>query len=247
MERYLKIVYVGAITAVFIFGIMGTYIIAHGGGFNVTNMSPLDAAYFTIVTMSTVGYGDILPITPLAKLFVMLLIVIGLSIFLSVVTVISGDFVNTRMERLSERISNAEKRRLRSHIVLIGTDGVNLAIAKELNGNSTKFIMIVSDKVMSDRLRGIGYRTFVADPTSEVDMSQFEIQYASKVIIDLKESSHMVYALLVVRALAKGVNVIVVAPSTEAERHLKELGVFKNETIISPNRLAADSIINKML
>jgi len=247
LDTSAKIWFIGAIVVVFAFGIIGTYLIGQGGGFSIQHFTWIDAAYFTIVTMSTVGYGDITPVSPLARVFVIVLIGLGLSVFLSVITIISSDFVNTRLEKLNDRISMAEKRKLRGHVVLIGTDGVNLAIAKELHEKGSKFIMIVSDKVMSDRLKTIGYKTFVADPTSEVDMSQFEIHNSDKVIIDLKESSRMVYSLLVIRALAKGINLIVVAPNSDAERHLTELGTFKNEKVISPNSLAADTIIKSML
>ncbi|MDE1871754.1 MAG: NAD-binding protein [Candidatus Micrarchaeota archaeon] len=247
MDSQLKIIYFGAILAVFVFGVLGTYIISQYGGFNVRGMSPFDAAYFTIVTMSTVGYGDVLPVSPLAKLFVMLLIVIGLSIFLSIITLISGEFVNDRMEKLSNRLSRAEKRHLRGHVVLIGTDGVNLAIASELYSKGTKFIMIVADKVVADRLRMLNYRTYVADATSELDMSQFQIHSSDKVIIDLRDSTRLVYALLVIRTIAKDVNKIIVIQDREAERHIAELGTLKNEKVVSPNGIAADSIIKTML
>lgn len=46
----------------------------------------LDAAYFTTMTISTVGYGDIRPVTPLGKLGSMLLIFIGISIAFYVIT-----------------------------------------------------------------------------------------------------------------------------------------------------------------
>ncbi|MGI0100171.1 MAG: ion channel [Candidatus Micrarchaeaceae archaeon] len=247
METPLKIAYATAIAAVFIFGIAGTYIIAGSGGFSMNNMTLLDAAYFTIVTMSTVGYGDITPVTALAKIFVIVLIVIGLSIFLSLVTLISGDFVNSRIERLSKRISGAERRGLSGHVVLIGTDGVNLAIAKSLHDKGKKFIVVTSDKVMLDRLDGLGYKAFVADLTTEGDMLQFRINRAESVIIDVRDSSLLVYSLLVIRTIAKGVKTIIIAPNVDSVRHLGELGILKNERLISPNNIAADAIMGSIM
>lgn len=243
----MKIAYGAAIAAVFIFGIVGTFIIAQGGGFSMKNMSLLDAAYFTIVTMSTVGYGDITPVTTLAKIFDIVLIVIGLSIFLSLVTIVSGEFLNTRLERLSKRITMAERKRLTKHVVLIGTDGVNIAIAKDLHEKNKGFVVITSDKVMQDRLRGSGYKAYTADPTSEADMTEFELGKAESIIIDLKESTLLVYSLLVVRTLAKGVKTIIVAPNLESARHLNELGTLKSERVVSPNDLAADAITKSMI
>lgn len=247
MDSQLKTVYLGAMLAVFFFGIAGTYIISQSGGFSVSNMSLFDAAYFTIVTMSTVGYGEIIPITPIAKLFVMILIVVGLSIFLSIITLVSGEFVNDRMGKISSRLTGAEKSHLNGHVVLVGTDGVNLAIANDLYSKGKKFIVVVSDKVIADRLKLLSYKTYVADATSELDMKQFQVHNADKVILDIRDSTRLVYALLVMRTIAKGTNKIIVIHDREAERHIAELGTLKNEKVVSPNSIAADKIIKNML
>lgn len=57
-----------------------------------------DALYFTIVTIATVGYGDIAPVTPLGKLLAMLLIVLGVGTFLGVVASETELFLNRREE-----------------------------------------------------------------------------------------------------------------------------------------------------
>ncbi len=236
------IAYVIAIVAVFTFGVVGTYLIGNGGGFNIKSMSPLAAAYFTIVTMSTVGYGDIYPVSSMARIFVMVLIVLGLSIFLSAITIISSGFVNNKIEKLSSRITSFEKGRLKDHIVLIGMDGVNVAIAKDLKNRNTKFIVVTADKTVSDRLEVQGYKSFVADATSEIDMAQFELKKARYIVVDLKDNSRTVYALLVVRSLIDGTKVVVVAQNRETEEHIRKLGLFKNESIINPNDIAAANI-----
>jgi hypothetical protein len=64
------------------FGILVFGIIGFG---TVEGLSPLDALYFTLVTVTTVGYGDIHPATPIGKLLALLLIVGGVGTFLGVV------------------------------------------------------------------------------------------------------------------------------------------------------------------
>ena len=53
----------------------------------VLNIS--DAVYFTIVTFSTVGYGDIHLITEEAKLFTISIIIVGIGLFATIITIIS--------------------------------------------------------------------------------------------------------------------------------------------------------------
>ncbi len=65
------LVYFLGVAAVFIFGTVGTYVLGHyGNNFSQKINTVFDAAYFTLITVSTVGYGDITPITDIAKLFV---------------------------------------------------------------------------------------------------------------------------------------------------------------------------------
>ena len=84
-------IYVLAIVLVLAYGTLGSYALG-GNNFNVKIGSVSESLYFTVVTISTVGYGDIYPVTTLGRYFTIVLIISGLSIFLSAVTVLSGDF-----------------------------------------------------------------------------------------------------------------------------------------------------------
>ncbi len=77
------------------------FILLFGGvsGFMVIeNFSLTDALYFTIVTMATVGYGDIHPMTDFGKVLALIIIVGGVGTFLGVVASITDFFVNRREE-----------------------------------------------------------------------------------------------------------------------------------------------------
>ena len=74
--------YVLAIASVMIYGTAGAYILGQSGNFNIHINSLVTALYFTVVTISTVGYGDITPVTEIGRIFVIILIISGLSIFL---------------------------------------------------------------------------------------------------------------------------------------------------------------------
>lgn len=81
----------------------------------VEHWHPLDAAYFSIVTLATVGYGDLTPRTDLGKLFTMVYIVAGLGVL--------GTFVAT-ITKVSIGWTEREEQRLpgRQHAPLLHTD-----------------------------------------------------------------------------------------------------------------------------
>lgn len=65
----------------------------------VENLKWLDSLYFTVVTLATVGYGDITPKTDAGKLFTIFYIIIGITIFVALARVIVGRFAYRQLER----------------------------------------------------------------------------------------------------------------------------------------------------
>ncbi len=59
----------------------------------VEGWSVLDAAYFSVITMSTVGYGDVAPTTASGKVFTMVFTVAGIGIFVATITTVASIFV----------------------------------------------------------------------------------------------------------------------------------------------------------
>jgi voltage-gated potassium channel Kch len=63
----------------------GVMVLGTFGFMRLEGLSLADASYFSIVTIATVGYGDIVPHTPAGKALAILLIVVGVGIFLGVI------------------------------------------------------------------------------------------------------------------------------------------------------------------
>lgn len=239
------VIYATVIILVLAFGIAGTYIIGQHGGFNVKINTLLDAAYFTIVTMSTVGYGDIYPVSATAKLFVMMLIIVGIGIFFGVIIAISGEFMNDRIAMFTGRVNRFEKRMLNKHVILIGSDTTNMYLAEKLAEKGERFIVITNEPEKADHLKRLGYTTYVADSTSDVEMNEFEPKKAKAIVIDVKDSSRAIYALLVAKELAGPAKIVVVAPTRDAEHHLRNIAGGK-AVIVNPADIAASTISNSI-
>ncbi|MCL4372336.1 NAD-binding protein [Candidatus Marsarchaeota archaeon] len=238
------LVYGLIILAVLFSGTIITYELGSRGDFNVPIHSLLTALYFTVVTLGTVGYGDIVPVAPIARAFVIILILVGLSVFLSAVTIISSGFVNSRIENMTGRVSALERRALKNHIILIGYGSTNAALAKMLQKKASRFIVIVSDKVTLDRIKSYGYKAFIADETLEDDMKQFELDKSKYIVVDTSDSARSLYAAIIAKNLAPSKPISVIAETPDMEKHLKSVGVSH---IINPIDIAAQEIASKMV
>jgi len=229
---------------VLIIGTAVTYYLGStGNNFSVKIDTPLNALYYVVVTLSTVGYGDIVPVTPIARAFAIVLILVGLSVFLSAVTIISSGFVNSRLESLSGRISRIERRSLKKHIVLIGYGPTNVSIAKMLKQKGSRFIIVVSDKVTLDKIKSLSYKAYIADETLADDMEQFELNKAKYIVIDTSDSARSLYAAIIAKNIASNKPISVVADNPDMEKHLKGIGI---EHIINPVEIAAKEIASRI-
>ncbi len=195
------------------------------------------------MTISTVGYGDIVPITSIGKIFVIFLIIFGLGIFASALTVISSDIMDKRFKSLTGKVSKAEAKSMRGHTLLIGYNATNAILVRSLREQGIKYAIASSDKVAIDDLREQGYRAFFVDVTSESEMSTLNIAKAKEIIIDMRNDSITVYVSLLIRNMAKNVPVTVVAERDTLERQLKSIGLTN---VINPAEIAADYISKKL-
>lgn len=98
------------------YGVFGAYALGDGFSPKITDFS--SALYFAVVTMSTVGYGDITPHTAEARLFTVSLIVLGLVVFATSLTAILGPMMNKRLMNLLQPQRKSMKRK--DHIIVVG-------------------------------------------------------------------------------------------------------------------------------
>ncbi|WP_414040594.1 voltage-gated potassium channel protein [Acidithiobacillus sp. M4-SHS-6] len=129
---------VGAIMVIG-YGVFGAYIL--GDGFKPPIHSLSDALYFSIVTMSTVGYGDILPVSNEARLFVVSLIVLGITVFATSLSAIIVPAINNRLQSALQ----GEKRRmiLKNHYIIAGDTPLARNSYRELKSRNLPVVMIM--------------------------------------------------------------------------------------------------------
>lgn len=75
----------------------------------VEDMSWVNAIYFSVITLTTIGYGDIVPKTDLGKIFTVFYVLIGIGIFAAVINYLVKRAAIQRMNKLSEKSENKDK------------------------------------------------------------------------------------------------------------------------------------------
>jgi voltage-gated potassium channel len=130
------------VLAILAYGVLGTHLL--GSGFHPPVTDLISALYYAVVTLSTVGYGDITPATHEARLFVVSLILVGLSVFATVIASAVGPAVSRELDLLFR--PQRKKMKPKNHVILTGEGAIACNTARELLARGNP----VEDQILRD-------------------------------------------------------------------------------------------------
>ncbi|HEY5755188.1 MAG TPA: potassium channel family protein [Steroidobacter sp.] len=208
------------------------------------SISFTDVVYFTMVSVTTVGYGDIVPVTRQARL-VDALLVTPIRLFIWLIFV--GTAYQLVLQRLIEDFRMRRlQARLQDHIVLCGFGHAGRCAAAELvaRGFDKQHILVVDiEQSRIEDAAELGYIGILGDASREHTLSETMLQQAKALLVCTDRDDTNVLITLTARNLAPKVRIISRVEEAENDKLLRQSGA--NATVL-PSRvggiLMADSI-----
>ncbi len=182
-----------SIILLFSYAVFGSFLL--GMGFNPPIKTLLTAFYYSVVTMSTVGYGDIVPVTDDARMFTVSIIILGISIFTASLSTVILPLVNERVQHL---LMGENKVMIRSnHYILVGTGGLAMTTYEELVRRNLPVTMIVAGRKTGIPWDGIDQ--VEGDPMDPETLKEAGIMQASAILSLLDDDSENAFVILSAR------------------------------------------------
>jgi voltage-gated potassium channel len=225
-----------SIAAVMLYGVFGSYLLGKGFAPPIADLET--ASYFTITTLSTVGYGDIVPKTPEARWFVVSLLVIGLGVFASAISTVLGPALTLK---LSQLFNPGEKSmELDHHIILVGESSIARNTAEELRRRGVPFVQVVDANSPHART---GEHIVAGDANNEAVLRQAGVDRARMIVVAGEDDGENAFISLGAKDLNPQLSVLAVANSARSVRRLK---LARADMVFSPaavgSRLVADLV-----
>ncbi|QRY24195.1 NAD-binding protein [Halobacterium sp. BOL4-2] len=225
------------------YGTVGTYVLRGDDGFRAVS-TVLDAFYYTLVTATTVGYGDITPTTQAARLFSLSVLVSGAASFAVALTTLIGPALEARLANVLGRMTQRDLDALNDHVVVAGYGDLTEPILTELDRGPGEYVVVTSDDRSVTALRERDLHVLVAEPADDEALTRAGVDRARAVVAATNDDGEDALVVLTVRESHPDVAVVAAASDQENEAKLRRAGA---DTVISPavigGRLIAQSAL----
>ncbi len=227
------------------FAIVTTLAVGTIGFSLIAHYPPFDAFYMTLTTMTTVGYGEIHPLSRAGRVFNSFLILFGVTtIFIAIgavtQTVIEMEFGDVLNRRRSKRMIE----QLKDHFIICGYGRVGRGAAEELLHEGSPFVVVDSSPERVERAMLAGMLAVAADATRDDTLRQVGIGRARGLIAALATDADNLFVLLSAKGLNPGIYVAARAAEEGAEEKMRRAGA---NSVFAPYALTGHRLAQALL
>lgn len=211
----------------------------------IESYSFFDAFYMTLITITTVGYQELRPLSHSGRIFNSFLILFGVSaMFLAV-----GAMTQTIIElELQERFGKGRKKRIimkmHDHYVVCGFGRVGRNAAYELQRAGVPFLVIDRSEQRVERANQAGMQAVLADATRDDSLRDAGVLRAKGFIVALPTDAENVFVILSAKTLNPRLTVVTRASEEGAEEKLRRAGA---DTVFSPYSMAGHRLAQALV
>jgi len=204
----------------------------------VADYSWVDAVYMTVITITTVGFGEVVPLTTEAKIFTIFLILSSVIIVGFAITVITEYIINQNSySKLKTRQVQKKIREMNNHIIVCGYGRNGKQAVEKLRAYNKPFVIIEKDEEVVTRYSSDTI-LFVKGNCNEDEMLlKAGIERAATLIATLPDDADNLFVVLSARQLNKGLKIISRATVDTTQKKLKLAGA---DNVIMPDKIGGD-------
>ncbi len=218
---------------VLIVGILAAVVVAGSAGYMlVEGWNFLDALYMTVITITTVGYREVYPLSDTGRIFTMALIAVGVATLFMAIAAVGERAVRSEFLKLFTGARMQEKiDRLTGHFLVCGFGRVGQQVAAELAKHSVPFVVVDRNPDVLALCKERGYLYTEGDASRDEVLHKAGIQRARGLLACADSDEANVYVILSARELNPKLYIVARANYYESEPKLRRAGA---DRVVSP-------------
>ena len=214
---------------------MATLLFGTIGYHTVEGMPLFEAFYMTVITISTVGFNEIMPLSIYGRILTILIISIGIAIGGYTIGTLLRMFIEGELSKtFGRRKLNKNISALKGHFIICGFGRIGTVICKELSTENISFVVIEEDPTRNEELESEGYLYINMDATSEEALLKAGILNAGGIVTAVRSDADNVFITLTAKMLRPDIFVLSRASDVKNEAKMIKAGASR---VVSPNLL----------
>jgi voltage-gated potassium channel len=197
----------------------------------IEGWSFFDGLYMTGITLTTVGFGEVHPLSKVGRAYTLVLLLAGMGVMLYIVTSLARVVVEGEIRQaLGKRKLLTRIKKLKGHYIICGFGRIGEIIARQLKEKGIPLVVVENNPDHVSRLEESGYSFVVGDATREEVLQEAGIERASGLVAVVHSDADNVYIVLTARSLKPDLYIVARAEERGAEQKLKRAGADKVES-----------------
>ena len=209
---------------------IGLLVFASGviGFMIIEKLSFLDAFYMTVITLSTVGFGEVKPLSQAGKIFTSVLIISGVGTFAYAATSMSQFLVEGELRKVFDaRRRKKQMKKLENHVIVCGFGRVGEHICEELKKEDVPFVVIDDDPQRIEVAESKGYLFVFQDTTEAQALQRANIEKAKALIAALGDDADNLFLTITAKELNPNIMVVARVNNPQNVKKLLKAGADK--------------------
>lgn len=227
--------------------IFGAVLIGVIGYMALEDYNFIEAIYMTIITVSTVGFGEVRPLSNAGRLFTSVLIISSIGIFAYAIATIASFLIEGQFRNLFKKLRvQQEIAKLTDHTIICGFGRNGLQACEELYEHKHPFVVIENDHERIEKLvaNHPNYLVLEGDATLDEVLISAGINKARSLITSLPKDAENVFVVLTAREINKDLNIISRASEESSELKLRRAGANR---VIMPEKIGGSHMAKMVM
>jgi voltage-gated potassium channel len=206
------------------------------GYMSIEDYDLINAFYMAVITISTVGFGEVEQLSPTGRVFTSFYIIVNLGIFAFVISVLTTFLVEGKLKSVFKSFMNdREISKLKDHVIVCGYGRNGSQACEELIHEGREFVVIEKNpEVRQSVTSKLDFQIIIADAAVDNNLRAAGIEKAKEIIITTPSDAANVFITLTARELKPDIIIIARASEQDTESKLYRAGANK---VILPDHL----------
>jgi voltage-gated potassium channel len=212
-------------------------------GYSVIEDWPLlDSLYMTVITLSTVGFGELRPLSPVGKVFTSGLILFGVGTLAYTATQITETILEKRL--FHRRRILMDIKRTSQHVIVCGFGRMGETVCSHLADRSVPLVVIEKDAACCEELDRRGMLHVLGDATDDSTLMEAGVQRAKALATVLPSDADNLFITLTARSLN---NLLTIVARASNEKNEPKMLTAGSDRVLNPYRTGGRQMVRQLL